>query len=174
MSAWIQTSDTGDNETAPLGVFGTFAVALALGVILSSLWVGELRRVAAAPGWPTVDGRVTSASIQDRGRKGAYSDVIADIEYVVDGVKHERFAVEIASGVRRAEALAKLPRRGAIMKVWYDPSDPSRSTLTAVWTDSHTWRLLILLACGGVVIVTLPILIWRLRQASKGVLYGAD
>jgi hypothetical protein len=174
MSAWIQTSDTSDNETARLGVFGTFVVALALGITLSFLWVGELRRVAAAPGWPTVDGRVTSASIQDRGRKGSYADVIADIEYVVNGVKHERFAIEIATGVRRADALAKLPARGAIMKVWYDPSDPSRSTLTSDWTASHTSRLLILIGCAGVVIITLPILIWRLKQAFNGVLHGVD
>jgi len=41
------TSD--GNETAQLGLFGSFVVALAVAVILSFLWVGNLRCVAAAP-----------------------------------------------------------------------------------------------------------------------------
>lgn len=174
MNRWRRDDFESDNETAQLGVFGTFVVAVAIGMLLSFLWVGELRRVAAAPGWPTVDGRVTAASVYPRGRNSPYSDVIADIEYVVSGVKHEYPAMEVASGVSRADALALLPARGAMIKVWYDPSDPSRSTLTADWTASHSWRLWTLIGCWSVAIVTFPILAWRFRKATQGVLYGVD
>ena len=166
--------DSGDNDSPPLGVFGVFVLALAIGVILSFLWVGNLRRVAAAPAWPTVEGRVSVASILSRGKYSQKFDVIADVEYTVNSRKHELYAMEIATGVSRGEASTKLPARGSIITVWYDPADPERSTLVAVWSDSHTWQLWILVGCWGVVVITFPILCWRLYKASQGVLYGAD
>ena len=165
---------TDSNESPPLGLFGVFALALAIGVILSFLWVGNLRRVAAAPGWPTVDGRVTASSSMTRDKYSREYDVIADVEYTVNSQKHELFAMEIATGVSPAEAASKLPARGATIKVWYDPADPERSTLVAVWSDAHSWQLWILIGSWGVVVVTFPILCWRLRKASQGILYGAD
>ncbi|XVJ58786.1 MAG: DUF3592 domain-containing protein [Tepidisphaera sp.] len=174
MSPWRREDRESDNETAPLGVFGTFVLSVAIGVILSFLWVGELRRVAAAPGWPTVDGRVTAASVYSPGTRGESFSVIADIEYVVNGEKRQQGPIRIVSEVSRDEALAKLPARGAPMKVWYDPSDPDRISLTADWMASHSIHLGILIACWSLAAITFPILVWRFRKATQGVLYGLD
>ena len=162
------------DETPPLGLFGVFVLALAIGVILSFLWVGNLRRVAAAPGWPTVDGRVTASSTTPRGKHSYNYDVVADVEFTVGGQKHELFAMEIATGVSQGEGLSKRPAKGSIIKVWHDPADPDRATLVAVWSDAHSWQFWILIACWGTVLVTFPFICWRLYKASQGVLYGVD
>ncbi len=172
MANWAANDHYENNDTPPLGLFGVFVLALAIGVILSFLWVGNLRRVAAAPEWPTVDGRVSVSSILSRGKRSLKYDVIADVEYTVDGQKRELYAMEIATGVSQGEASTKQPKRGSIIKVWYDPADPARSTVVAVWSDAHTWQLWILVGCWGTVLVTFPVLCWRLRKASQGILYG--
>jgi len=173
-SLHAKTHDRDGYETARLGLFGSFVVALAVAVILSFLWVGNLRCVAAAPGWPTVDGRVTASSSTPRGKHSRTYDVIADIEYTVGGQKYELYAMEIATGVSHGEASAKRPAQGSTIKVWHDPADPGRSTLVATWSDAHTWRLWILIGCWGIVLAILPVLGWRLHKASQGVLYGAQ
>lgn len=170
----LRAHEPDNNDTPPLGLFGIFVLAIAIGVILSFLWVGNLRRVAAAPGWPSVDGRVTASSILSRGRYSRKYDVIADVEYTVGSQKHEMFAMEIATGVSQSEASTKLSKRGSTIKVWHDPADPTRSTLVVVWSDAHSWQLWILVGCWGTVGVTFPILCWRLRKASQGILYGTD
>ena len=176
-STWsrTRTNDYLDgNDTPPLGLFGVFVLSLAIGVILSFVWVGNLRRVASAPRWPSVDGRVAAPSSTPRGKNSYKYDVIADVEYMVGGQKPEMFAMEIATGVSQADASSKLPKRGTVIQVWYDPADPERSTAVNVWSDSHTWQVWILVGCWGTVLATFPILCWRLKKASQGVLDGTD
>jgi Protein of unknown function (DUF3592) len=166
--SWSVSSS--DPESPGCGVFGVFLLALAAGIVTTVLWAGTLRRVAAAPGWSTVDARVVAATAHSRGRGSMVYSVIADVEYTVAGTKYEQFALPLGWGLTRAEAFARKPRLGSTMKLWHDPDDPGVVTLTSTWESSHSVRLWIIIGAWGLAALTLPILSYRFYMATQGVL----
>jgi hypothetical protein len=170
--SWSVSSS--DLESPGCGVFGVFLIAVVAGIVATVLWGGTLRRVAAAPGWPTVDARVVASAAHSRGRGSRVYSVIADVEYTVGGTKYERFALPLGSGLSQGEASALKPRVGSTMKLWHDPDDPGVATLTATWDSSHTARLWGILGSWGVVLLTLPVLVYRFYMATQGVLITDD
>lgn len=157
-----------------IGVFGAFLLAVVGGLVTTLLWAPELRRVAAAPGWPTVQGRSVASSVYPRRRNSPYADVVADIEYIVNWQKFEHFGTEIASGVPIGEANRVKPSRGQAITVWYDPASPERSTLTATWTDGHALRMWVIVGCWGIAVLLTPVLVWRFYKATQGELVMDD
>jgi hypothetical protein len=162
------------DDSSGCGVFGVFLLALAAGIITTILWAGTLRRVAAAPGWPTIDARVVASAAHSRGRGSRIYSVIADVEYTVAGVRYEQFALPLGWGLSQAEANALKPRVGSTLRLWHDPADPSRSTLTATWASSHTVRLWMILGPWIIALLTVPILVYRFYKATQGVLITDD
>lgn len=154
-----------DTEGANLGVFGAFIVALVAAIVSTLLWAGELRRVSAASKgvWPTTQATVT-ASMPSTTVRGQKVTPVVDISYTVGGAKFEQFAME----------LDPAPRTGSTVTVWYDPADPSRATLTATWTREHNVSLWVIIGTWGVAAALTPVLVYRFRKASQGILIGAD
>ncbi|QOJ00333.1 MAG: DUF3592 domain-containing protein [Phycisphaeraceae bacterium] len=161
-------------DGAGCGVFGAFVLALMLGIALALWWGPGLRRVASAPGWPETPARVTASAVVSHGRHIQNVDVIADVEYEVAGTIYQAYALEIASWVDPSTGAGLRPRVGSALPLRYDPANPARCSLVHAWSSVHTWKLSISLAPWAVVLLTLPVLVWRFRQATRGVLITDD
>lgn len=157
-----------------LGVFGAFVVALVAGLVTTLMWAGELRRIAAAPGWPKVDGHVSASGAYREGRGSPYHQVIADVQYIVNGAKYEVFAHEIERQVHEGDLGRVQPRRGQMIPVWYDPDDPARSTLTATWSSGCSFRFSVIVGCWSVAGILLPVLCWRFYRVTHGEFIGGE
>ncbi len=101
---------------------------------------------AAARTWPSVEGRITTSSLQDVARHesslamGAQRAVVW-YEYFVDGRRYSNNVIDITdeitseyhpAGSRSSEAprvIIDRYREGAVVPVYVDPSDPRRACL---------------------------------------------
>lgn len=164
-------SDYGDFEPANIGVFGLFLIALAVAAVTSLMWIGQLRRVSAAPAWPSVKGLVIASGVHPHGKHAVTADLIVDLEYTVNGAKFEPMAQEVALDV---PAAASRPSPRSSIDVWYDPADPARFTLIRDWQPRHSTRLLWILGSWAIVAVTFPILCCRMWRAMQGELIVDD
>jgi hypothetical protein len=131
----------------PLALGGYF---LLLGLVLAGFSAFHLRRAIRSRHWPSTEGRVTEARLEEDS-DGQFS-VAVSYRYQVDGqthrgsedVKHWRPTRESAQMIAR-----KFPP-GEPLVVFYDPEKPSVAVLRPGRTAGPVMLLLLSCAIGGV------------------------
>lgn len=106
---------------------------------VAMIWFGHRTRARAkaSAGWPKVTGTVTAARVEHRRRSKGGSRFVPTLQYTYDvgGQRHTGTRLAFADTERVTEAaaqqvIAPYPVGGAVA-VFYDPADPSVSTLSA-------------------------------------------
>ena len=160
----------GKERSRPHAVWICFLPFFLVSLVLSIRWVGNLRRVAEASAWPSVDGTVVATSVAGGQRRfGSSYSVIVDVDYRVEGRQLSAFSQEMsAASWSLDEAIRNRPLRGSAIRIWYDPADPTRTTLVHVWDGWHNLQVLVLAACWVPVFITCPFLFPAVRRKALG------
>jgi hypothetical protein len=137
------------NTIAPAAIWPESGVVRAGMIVLALLMVicgltlefalaGSLQQARRSADWPTTNGNMIEVRADEgtRGRRRSaptylvfcrYRYAVDDIGYTGTRISFQQNSMSQAE----AEQFLKDHRRGAIVKVFYDPADPSESTLRA-------------------------------------------
>ena len=118
-----------ENRWGRYTIFAVMIIALGIG----GLWIARQARMRAAiEGFARTDGRVVISELRDKGNPGSGKWAKIAVSYTVDG-RHYRasqaYGLPDQKKLSPAQLVARHPK-GASMTVHYDPSDPSRASLT--------------------------------------------
>jgi hypothetical protein len=108
---------------------GLWVILGACGIVLL---IRRRRTYLAIPQWPHTQGRVTSSSFMETWEAGHTYTPIIKYTYEVDGTTYEGDAytfVEMRTEKKIAAEIVDALPQGLPVKVYYDPSKPSRAVL---------------------------------------------
>ena len=136
-------------------------VAGVVGVLLVGMALFQARQALRAARWPTVQGRVLSAELEDGPSMGRFIPVasyraVVTYAYEVAGQeftsKRVFFGDEVPQTGDGARDRVRTYSSGTVVQVWYDPRNPSSAVLEpyAAWTQTTTWLVLAALSVGAV------------------------
>ncbi|NIT53573.1 MAG: DUF3592 domain-containing protein [candidate division Zixibacteria bacterium] len=99
---------------------------LLFGILTTVTTVDEVHTGLASRDWPTVDGEILLAQ-RHRGRRARHIKRF-EYRYAVDGIEHTSTRAAFVR-VPYIDPLYRKYRSGQAIKVYYDPSDPTRSVI---------------------------------------------
>ncbi len=143
-----------------LGHFIVGGILIIAGPILSFYYWNIGKDGRASETWPTAKGKITEAKlVETTNILGTQFETKVRYTFVVDGKTYTGDRVKVggkpASNVADAEADLKRYDVGRPAEVFYDPSDPSRSTLETGGSQSN----FLVIVAGGPALTVLGLLL---------------
>lgn len=143
---------------------GAFVVTASTAAIMGAVWGLPMKRMLGTRLWPEVDATILETHVYETKAApplyGSKHTVTATIKYDVGGVTRTVEQTPVFWNVPAPEATRLRPAQGSVVRVRYNPSDPSEVSFE-MWTKEHTKQasLFAVFAIGSLLLA--PLVVWK-------------